>query len=351
RDQPQQQERRQREDHHHRDQGARHATALGWTVRVERSYVDIGRVARTLVTVVVVLTLMAFLLLRLISLRVLGDVLGPVEQLREAVRPERWRGPAAEDAPLAPTLGADVPAELVTLAHGLDGLKAELRDTLTGLEELVARRTQELLRSVEEARAASQAKTDFLASMSHELRTPLNAVIGSIDALREGVHGSLAPAQRQVLDGVEHSAQHLLTLINDVLDASRLATGRLTVVRERVDVRAVLDRARNTLAPIADAARVQGRRPRHRHPRQSARTDLRTVCAGFARRYADARGVRAGVEHLTFALRGDGFGAHRGEYGGGWGHLHGGDSRLTGACVGSAPRWPCGAMMRGAALR
>ncbi|MEK0430837.1 MAG: hypothetical protein RL139_641 [Gemmatimonadota bacterium] len=236
---------------------AQHATALGWTVRVERSYVDIGRVARTLVTVVVVLTLAAFLLLRLISLRVLGDVLGPVEQLREAVRPERWRGPAAEDAPLAPTLGADVPAELVTLAHGLDGLKAELRDTLTGLEELVARRTQELLRSVEEARAASQAKTDFLASMSHELRTPLNAVIGSIDALREGVHGSLAPAQRQVLDGVEHSAQHLLTLINDVLDASRLATGRLTVVRERVDVRAVLDRARNTLAPIADAARVQ----------------------------------------------------------------------------------------------
>lgn len=232
-------------------------TDLGWTVRVERSYVEVGRVARNLVTVVIGLTLLAFFMLRIISLRVLGDVLDPVERLREAVSPERWRGPAAEDAPIAPTFGAGVPAELVTLAHGLDGLKAELRDTLTGLEELVARRTAELLRSAEEARAASQAKTDFLANMSHELRTPLNAVIGQLDALREGVHGPLAPGQRQAVDAMERSAQHLLALINDVLDAARLTTGRVSVVRERVDVRAVVDRVRGTVAPLADAARVQ----------------------------------------------------------------------------------------------
>ena len=232
-------------------------TSLGWTVRVERSYVEIGRVSRNLVTVVIALTLIAFLVLRVVSLRVLSDVLDPVQALREAVRPERWRGTVPDEAPVAGRLGEDVPSELVALAHGLDGLKSELRNTLTGLEELVAIRTRDLVTAVEEARAASQAKTDFLASMSHELRTPLNAVIGSIDALREGVHGPMMGSQRQALDGMEGSAQHLLTLINDVLDASRLAAGRLAVANERVDVRAVVDRVRGTVVPLADAAGVQ----------------------------------------------------------------------------------------------
>jgi signal transduction histidine kinase len=88
--------------------------------------------------------------------------------------------------------------------------------------------------------------------MSHELRTPLNAMIGSVDTLREGLQGPLNAKQDRTLAMVDASAQHLLALINDILDTEKLEAGRLQVRRERVDVRALMSRVMATMQPLAE---------------------------------------------------------------------------------------------------
>jgi PAS domain S-box-containing protein len=111
---------------------------------------------------------------------------------------------------------------------------------IEGLEEKVLERTKEIedtnieLQSVnhelelrrEEAEAGSRSKSDFLANMSHELRTPLNAVIGLSQVLLEQTFGPLNAKQSEYLDGVRQSGNHLLSLINDILDLSKIEAGK-----------------------------------------------------------------------------------------------------------------------------
>ena len=77
------------------------------------------------------------------------------------------------------------------------------------------------------ANTANRSKSEFLANMSHELRTPLNAVLGLSEGLREGVYGELQPYQAQVLATIEKSGQHLLALINDILDVAKIEAGKI----------------------------------------------------------------------------------------------------------------------------
>ncbi len=98
------------------------------------------------------------------------------------------------------------------------------------LEHLIAetRATEEALRQArDEAQLASKAKSEFLSNMSHELRTPLNGVLGYAQILRRD--RSMTDRQRESLDAIESCGQHLLTLINDVLDISRIEAGRMNV--------------------------------------------------------------------------------------------------------------------------
>jgi signal transduction histidine kinase/CheY-like chemotaxis protein len=106
------------------------------------------------------------------------------------------------------------------------------------LEQLVDQRTAELVQARDQAQAANQAKSVFLASMSHELRTPLTAILGFSNLLRE--HGATAEQQRD-LDIINRSGEHLLSLIDDVLQIARIEAGRTFLEVGPCDLEAVVN--------------------------------------------------------------------------------------------------------------
>lgn len=127
----------------------------------------------------------------------------------------------------------------------------ELARSNAGLQDEVAVRTrllQVLEQSKEAAEAANRAKSAFLAAMSHELRTPLNAVLGYAQILQRD--RTLTPRQQQGLSTIQSSGQHLLTLINDILDLSRIEAGKLDILPCPL-------RLHGFLAVIADIVRVK----------------------------------------------------------------------------------------------
>ena len=98
---------------------------------------------------------------------------------------------------------------------------------------------------------ASRLKSEFLSNMSHELRTPLNAVIGFSEVMKDGLAGTLTPQQGGYVGHIFQSGQHLLALINDILDLSKIEAGKVEVEIEKVDLRSLLD---DTVALLADKA-------------------------------------------------------------------------------------------------
>ncbi|MBI4776938.1 MAG: PAS domain S-box protein [Deltaproteobacteria bacterium] len=125
------------------------------------------------------------------------------------------------------------------IASGLNNaiLHEQLSKYATELEQLVARRTADLSVALEKARDVERVKSVFLASMSHELRTPLNSIIGFTGILLMGLTGELNPEQRKQLQMVKTNGQHLLSMINDILDISKIEAGKVSPEVESFDLR------------------------------------------------------------------------------------------------------------------
>ena len=142
--------------------------------------------------------------------------------------------------------------EIRELAQKLQRLNVELEGRVTAATKELAARNIEL----EEQRAqlvhASRMKSQFLATMSHELRTPINAIIGYNSLVRDGVFGSLTEKQAASLDRMRRAADHLLLLINDILDLSRIEAGKTSFHATDVDVRSSLDKLAESVRPMAE---------------------------------------------------------------------------------------------------
>ena len=117
-------------------------------------------------------------------------------------------------------------------------------------------RAEELQRARAQAEAASAAKSEFLASMSHELRTPLNAVLGFAQLLQRDRKEPLSARQLERLSHVLRGGEHLLRLIDDVLDLARIEAGRVTISTEPVGVRELVEEVVATLEPMAHRAGI-----------------------------------------------------------------------------------------------
>jgi signal transduction histidine kinase len=131
------------------------------------------------------------------------------------------------------------------------------RDELGALAANVNRMNHELRRLYGELEAASRHKSEFLANMSHELRTPLNAIIGFSQVLREGLFGETNEKQKEYLDDIVSSGHHLLSLINDVLDLSKVEAGQVELELAEFSLRDALERGVVTVREQAAASGVR----------------------------------------------------------------------------------------------
>jgi signal transduction histidine kinase len=145
----------------------------------------------------------------------------------------------------------------------LDATRHELVVARDQLERRVEERTAELRATNEQLRAAKEkaefadrTKAEFLANMSHELRTPLNAIIGFAEVMGQALMGPLDAKYRDYASEIHGAGRHLLDIINDILDLSKIEAGRLELREETLELREVVAACRRVVSPRAETAGV-----------------------------------------------------------------------------------------------
>lgn len=201
-----------------------------------------------------------------------------------AGRSTRWRG---EMTLTDPSTGESVPVEaiagkvvgrsgedtaVVTILHDLteamekanlyeqvkrhsEELESRVREATTELAE----QNELLRRQALKLEQASAMKSQFLANVSHELRTPLNAMLGYTELLLEGVYGELSDRQRERLGRIDANAQHLLLIINDLLDIARIEAGKMPVHVERIHLSDLIDEVMAEVEPLIEMSEPEVR--------------------------------------------------------------------------------------------
>jgi signal transduction histidine kinase len=186
---------------------------LGWRVFVEQPVTEVYATLDASILRTALLLLAGFVISALAALALARSMVRPIRTLQEGAQ----RIGAGE---LEQRIDVRTGDELEALAGQFNDMTTELRRSYAELEQKVEERTEQLA-------IANRHKSEFLANMSHELRTPLNAIIGFSEALREKMFGELNAKQLEYLNDIHASGRHLLSLINDILDLSKIEAGRM----------------------------------------------------------------------------------------------------------------------------
>ncbi len=207
------------------------------------------------------ITLGIMILIAMIALRVSRRISRPIQKLTEAVK-------KIAAGHLETKLDIDAPAELGILEKYVNQMAQELKINQEDLEARIDEYTDELQQTLEEleirnaqlditksdALQASSAKSEFLANMSHEIRTPLSGILGFTELLEAS---ELSETQRDYINIISDSSRNLLSIIEEILDISKIESGKLDIVTSDCDLIEVMDNVISILSPVSTNKNIE----------------------------------------------------------------------------------------------
>ena len=147
--------------------------------------------------------------------------------------------------------------EVGQLGRAFNDLSVKLQSTYANLEQQIAEKTAHLQKAVLALERANKMKSEFMANMSHELRTPLNAIIGFAEVLRDKISGDLNEEQLDFVSDIHSSGLHLLQMINDILDLSKVEAGRMELQYEIFPVHDAIEDVYTILKGLASKKHLE----------------------------------------------------------------------------------------------
>lgn len=205
---------------------------LDWLIVVVVPEADFMKQIEANTQITILLCLLALVIATILGIWTSRWITRPIFQINQASQ-------AIADGELDQKVKVTGVKELETLGNSFNRMAYQLKTAFTDLEARVAERTAQFQKAKAAAESANKAKSEFLASMSHELRTPLNAILGFSQMLKRPGISSLD--QRSYVDIISHSGEHLLNLINDVLDMSKIEAGRTSLILNNFDLYEMLN--------------------------------------------------------------------------------------------------------------
>ncbi len=202
---------------------------ISWRIVSEVPSDEVERPAATVVLRGVATAVIVLILFHFLSGLLVRRLVAPIEAIQRAAI-DLAKGNLTTRVPV------DGASEIQSVAISLNAMAVQLDEYTHGLEQKVSEKTAQL-------ELANRHKSEFLTNMSHELRTPLNAVIGFSDVLKEQYFGELNAKQREYVKDINESGQHLLSLINDILDLSKIEAGHMDLDLSEFSLPMALDNA------------------------------------------------------------------------------------------------------------
>ncbi|MFK8018332.1 MAG: sensor histidine kinase [Pseudomonadales bacterium] len=180
----------------------------------------------------------------------LNRLLAPMNRLALVMEKTREGDTSVRAIPSGPSEIVDMAEVYNNVMDNLADRDAKLMQHTEILESEVNLRTQELVQARDQAINASRHKSEFLANISHELRTPLQAILGYSDIIKESLEDEGLDDFVEDIDRITHNGTHLLTLINGILDLSKIEAGKMDLNLTNIQVAEVIEKARDTLLPL-----------------------------------------------------------------------------------------------------